>query len=190
VPDPTTFATLVTPHRSSVVIHDADADAWINSPATELGANSDGYRIELFTWQDAAPVAIRIVVCDGAPDTGEPSAGRTSEPDAPSDAPWEGERQLTFYSETALVVVEGGFRDGAPQSLILPAPGTYHVRARWRGGHESQKRTQVVLQTAIDENWDTPRTSAALRETGGVEQYRFDLWPSDEPLPDDEDEDE
>jgi hypothetical protein len=157
--------TLVMPEYRMVILHDADADAWVPGPAAARGVSGDGYRIVLVTWQELAPVAVDVTVLAGAP---EPAAASS----------WDGESALTLHCATGLLVLEGGFRPGVPDSLTLPRPGTYHVRARWRGGTQARQRTQETLHLATEQDWDLDRMDDTFQELAGIEQYRFDLWPA------------
>jgi hypothetical protein len=179
LPGPERFRTLVHSQNRSVVIHDVDADAWINDPTGGPGAASDGYRIGFSTRQDLSAVAVEITIWDAEPPATSP------------DPSWDGERRGLFHAETGQIAVEGVFVSGAPDSFTLPAPATYHVRMRWRGRSDADGRTQDVVQQAVDEDWEPPRLDTALRALDGTEQYHLDLWPSDDALPDeDEDEDD
>jgi hypothetical protein len=162
-----TLRTLVMPEYRTVILHDADADGWLPGPAAAQGVTGDGYRIVLVTWQELAPVAVDVTVLAGEP-----------EPQPAASGDWVGECAMTLHCATGVLVLQGGVRPGLPDSINLPRAGTFHVRARWRGGAQARHRTQETLHLATEQDWDLDRMHEAFQELAGIERYRFDLWPA------------
>ena len=163
---------LLSVHRSTIILRDADCDAWSDGGAVagDGVVTQFGYGIEL-TALSAGPRA-EVRVWDGAPSP---------------DPAWDGTGDYELPCPTGHLLVETLFVGPGLEARLPGGPGVYGVRIAWRNrqrGRDAEDAVYGAHRGAADEV-----LFAALDGVRGIEHYRVDLWRRADLPPDDDDED-
>jgi hypothetical protein len=171
---------LLSVHRSTIILRDADCDAWSDGGAVagDGVVTQFGYGIEV-TALSAGPRA-EVRVWDVAPEDSEDSDSSDS-----SGGGWDGVGDFELPCPTGHFLVETLFVGPGLEAQLPGGPGVYGVRIAWRGrqrGRDAEDELYGAHRGAADEV-----LFAALDGVRGIEHYRVDLWRRADLPPDDDD---
>jgi hypothetical protein len=165
---------LLSVHRSTIIMRDADCDAWSDGGAVagDGVVTQFGYGIELSALS-AGPLA-EVRVWDRDPEAGGERDG----------GGWDGAGEYELPCPTGDLVLETLFI-GPGLSVRLPAgPGLYGVRIAWRDRQRGRDAEDAAYAAHRGDADDV--LFAALDGVRGIERYRFDLWRRADLAPDDD----
>jgi hypothetical protein len=164
--------TVLSVHRSALVLRDADCDAWSHDDPVSSGDVVTGYLYGVELRTRSAEPRMEFRVWDTDP----------HEVDG-----WDGSGEFELHCPTGRFLVATLFIEPGIDVPLPAGPGVYGVRVAWRDRERGRATEDAVF--GAHRGSDEATLSAALDEVRGIERYRVDLWRQADLPPDDEDED-